>query len=284
MEVFFNELSCNPNAVDSDAAKVKIIHLLETLKALRNDGFNVMRVSENFYSLELAADYNFTHFFNDPTVSRDLKILFKGVTKNPYFKDSNSYEAEIFVLSDFTTKDENGFYTSPEGLATAYVFNSPVLSLTGNVHWQTDSIPLTITTKDDKENPTIVDIPNLYSVKNVAGTYFRTWLQFLVDGIQLDSDVNIEKVFPPERFSFDTRAIKELISWYYDDKRFIIRIKELINDISKNPYKGGKGHTESLGGADGKASKRIIKKDRVVYTYTKEKIIIHQCRGHYDDK
>ena len=81
----------------------------------------------------------------------------------------------------------------------------------------------------------------------------------------------------------EQRAIDDLISWYYDDKRFIIRIKELINDIVNYPFKGGKGHTEPLGGTGGKASKRIIKKDRVVYTYTKEKVIIHQCRGHYDD-
>ena len=283
MEVFFNELSCTPNAADSEAAKAKIINLLETLKALRNDGFNVMRASENFYSLELAEDYTFTHFFKDPTVSRDLKILFKGVTKNPYIEDTNSYEAEIFVLSDFVTKNEKNEDVAPEGIAIAYVFNSPTISLIGNVHWETDSIPLSITANDDKENPSTVDIPNLYSAEKVAGEYFRKWLQSLVDGIQLNSEINIAKVFPLERFSFDTRAINELISWYYDDKRFIIRIKELINDIVSNPFKGGKGHTEPLGGTGGKASKRIIKKDRIVYTYTKEKIIIHQCRGHYDD-
>ena len=283
MEVFFNELSCTPNAANGEAAKAKIINLLETLKALRKDGFNVMRTSENFYSLELASDYTFTHFFNDPTVSRDLKILFKGVTKNPYIEDAESYEAEIFVLSDFATKNENNTDSSSEGLATAYIFNSPTISLIGSVHWEKDSIPLTIKANDDKENPLIVAIPNLYSVKNVVGTYFRTWLQSLVGGIQLNSEINIAKVFQPDKFSFDSRAINDIISWYYDDKRFIIRIKELINDIVNNPFKGGKGHTETLGGTGGKASKRIIKKDRVVYTYTKEKIIIHQCRGHYDD-
>jgi toxin YoeB len=64
----------------------------------------------------------------------------------------------------------------------------------------------------------------------------------------------------------------------------LVRIKELIEDIWVHPFTGGKGKTEPLGGTGGKASKRIIKKDRIVYTYSKNKIVIHQCRGHYDDK
>ncbi|MBK8342938.1 MAG: hypothetical protein IPL12_06155 [Bacteroidetes bacterium] len=95
MEVFFNELSCTPLSANSKEAKEKIINLLLTLKALSNDGFNVMRTSSNIYSLELASDYTFAHFCNDPSVSRDLKLLLMGVTKTPYIEDVNSYEAEI---------------------------------------------------------------------------------------------------------------------------------------------------------------------------------------------
>lgn len=134
MEVFFNELSCTPLSANSKEAKEKIINLLLTLKALSNDGFNVMRTSSNIYSLELASDYTFAHFCNDPSVSRDLKLLLMGVTKTPYIEDVNSYEAEIFVLTDFKTKGTNDEDLSPEGIASAFVFNSPTISLAGNVH------------------------------------------------------------------------------------------------------------------------------------------------------
>lgn len=63
----------------------------------------------------------------------------------------------------------------------------------------------------------------------------------------------------------------------------MVRIKELLADIENNPFVGGKGKTEILSNTSGKASKRIIKKDRIIYTFTQEKIIIHQCRGHYND-
>lgn len=283
MEVFFNELSCQPQATSNAAAKLKILELLEALKLLNKDGFNAMRTSDNFYSLELAPGYSFSNFFSDPTVSRDLRLLLKGVVKNPYIEDDSNYEAEIFVHSEFKTQDEKGVDVSPEGLASAYVFNSPVVSLTGHPHWQRDFIPLTIIANDDKQNPITAEIPNVYSVSSATGKPFKDWIQSLIAGIQLNSKENIALVFPPDKFEFDTTAVNDILFWHYDDKRFIIRIKELINDIVNNPFKGGKGHTEKLKGT-GKASKRIIKKDRVVYTYTKEKITIHQCRFHYGDK
>jgi toxin YoeB len=284
MEVFFNELSCTPVAPNKVEARNKIIKLLETLKSIREDGFNVMRTAENFYTLHLSNDYTFVDFFNDPSVNRDLKTLFKGVTKRPYLEDDTSLEAEMFILSQFHTQDENGDAISPEGLAIAYVSNSPAISLTGNVHWEREFIPLSITYNDDKEHPITENVVNVHSETSIKAEHFRTWLKSLVDGIQLDREENIVKVFPSDKFSFEARASKDLISWYYDDKRFIVRIKELIYDIVDNPYKGGKGHTETLGGTGGRASKRIIKKDRIVYTYTENLIVIHQCRGHYDDK
>lgn len=283
MEVFFNELSCHPFAANSPAAKSKIITLLETLKQLRKDSFNIMRASNNFYSLEIAPDYYFTNFFSDPSISRDLKTLFKGVVKAPYIEDDTSYEAEIFILSDFETQNHEGDDVSPEGLASAFVYSSPTVSLTGHSHWQRDLIPIIITSDDDKDNPITENIHNVYSATSVAGKPFIDWLQSLTDGIQLNNEKNILLVFPADRFEFEARAMRELISWYYDDKRFIIKIKNLINDIVPHPFKGGLGHTETLGGSEGKASKHIIKKDRLVYTYTKDKITIHQCRGHYDD-
>ncbi len=138
-----------------------------------------------------------------------------------------------------------------------------------------------------QRNNTIVK--NNYKMKFNSLIKTTNWLSVkatllaLYDGIQLNCEANIALVFSPDKFEFDTRAVNELLSWYHDDKRFIIRVKELIMDIVNNPFKGGKGHTEPLGSTGGRASKRIIKKDRIVYTYTKEKITIHQCRGHYDD-
>jgi Txe/YoeB family toxin of toxin-antitoxin system len=283
MEVFFNELSRNPIATDSLTAKAKLITLLGTLRELRKDGFNIMRTSHHFYTQELGPQYFYTTFLSDPSISRDLKILIKGVIRSPYIVDEDSYEAEVYILSSFSTLNQEGVEETPEGLASAYVFNSPSISLTGHPHWQRAYIPLTIKPDNDPDNSITKDIPNIHSALSVASESFRAWIQALSDSVQLNSEANIALVFPPDIFEFDPRAITDLISWYYDDKRFIDRIKELIDDITQNPFTGGKGHTKVLGGTGGRASKRIIGRDRIVYTYTREKITIHQCRGHYED-
>ena len=283
MEVFFNELSCQPLATNRYTANSKIITMLQTMKLLRNDDFNVMRTPENFYLLEIAPGYSFSQFLNDPNESRVLKSLLQGIARTPYIEDDNSSEAGMFLLTDFKTKNHLNVDVSPEGLATAYIFNSPSISLSGHAHWQRDLIPVSITDQNDSQNSFIENIPNVYSEISITSQPFRNWILSLNDTIPLNCEENITTVFSQPLYEFDARAIREIISWYYDDIRFLIRIKELIFDIVNHPFVGGKGSTEALGGTGGRASKRIIKKDRIVYTYTKEKITIHQCRGHYDD-
>jgi len=279
MEVYFNELSAIP-LVEADVdAKNKVLVLLETLKELRQTGFNVMRASKSFYDLALSPTYTIQSFLSDSSVSATLKTLLTGVVRRPYISDESSYEAEIFILSQFKVKDEAGEDLLPEGLAIAYIYTSPVVSLSGNAYWHREWIPLEIETED--QDTIIENILNVHSSECVVADYFTTWLSDLNDNTVLNTIQNIQKVFPPDRFSFDQRAYDDIIFWYYNDKRFLVRIKELIDDIAANPFNGGKGHTEVLKGEGGKASKRIVKKDRIIYTYTRERITIHQCRFHY---
>ena len=128
------------------------------------------------------------------------------------------------------------------------------------------------------------NILNVHSSNCVNEIAFKDWLSYLNPSITLNSEENIYKVFPASQYQFEGKAIKDIISWFYDDKRYLIRVKELLEDILENPFKGGKGKTEPLSGTDGKISKRIVKKDRVIYKYTSDKIIIYQCRGHYEDR
>lgn len=283
MEIFFNELSNEPPVENNSCAKNQIISILNTLKRLREDGFNVMRAHENFYSLQLSQNYTFCSFINDPDIKQDLKILLKGIVKSPYIKSEHTEEEEKFILGKFKVKDEHGIDLSPEGLAAAYIYKCPVISLSGNVHWEKEKIPLNILQENDIVKEKTHDIINVYSVESVEREYFRKWLKLSNhEEIQLSSPENIAKVFPQDKFIFEQRAIDDLLSCC-DDMSFTIRIKELINDIPINPFNGGIGHTEVLKGLGGKASKRITKQHRIVYTFNNKQVIIHQCRGHYDD-
>lgn len=284
MEVFYNELSSRPLADNNDEAKSRVLGLLNTMKSLRHFDINIMRTHNGFYAEQISDDYTFGSFFGDTSVSMDLKLLLRTIVANPFIEDDDSYEAEQFVTNAFTTKNHENQDVNPEGLASAFVFNSPSFSLSSHPHWRTNILHLSITNADVPKTTTQVEILNLYSTVCVNQPAFQSWLSYLNPPIELNSEKNIYKVFSPEQFQFESKAIQDITSWFYDDKRFLIRVKELLEDIPQNPFKGGKGKTEPLSGTGGRASKRIIKKDRVVYTYTEGKIIIHQCRGHYDDK
>lgn len=284
MEVFYNELSSSPLAENHDEAKSRVLRLLNTMKSLRDFNINIMRTHNGFYAEQISDDYTFGSFFGDTSVSIEERLRLRSIVDCPFIEDDDSYEAEQFITNTFSTKNQDNQDLNPEGLASAFVFNSPSISLSSHPHWRNDILHLSVTSADVPQNTTQVEILNLYSPECINQAAFQSWLSYLNPTIELNSEINIYNVFSPEQFQFESKAIQDITSWFYDDKRYLIRVKELLEDIPQNPFKGGKGKTEPLRGTGGRASKRIVKKDRIVYTYTEGKIIIHQCRGHYDDK
>lgn len=283
MEIFYNELSSRPLAANQEEARARVLVLLNTMKSLRDFDINIMRTHDGFYAEQISDNYTFGDFFGDTSVSMDLKILLRTIVANPFIKDDDSYEAEQFINNSFTTKNQDNQDVNPEGLASSSVFNSPTISISSHPHWRKNLLLLNITNSDEPPITTHIEILNLHSSDCINHVAFQNWLIYLNPPIELNSEENIYKIFPPEQYQFDKKAIQDITSWFYDDKRYLIRVKELLEDISSNPFTGGKGKTEPLSKADGRASKRIAKKDRIVYTYTEHKIIIHQCRGHYGD-
>jgi toxin YoeB len=80
---------------------------------------------------------------------------------------------------------------------------------------------------------------------------------------------------------FTSLAIKEYNEWFETNIRIVDRIKMLIGEIDKDPFKGI-GKPEPLrGNWKGYWSRRIDLEHRLVYKVTNEQIIIVKCKGHY---
>jgi toxin YoeB len=85
---------------------------------------------------------------------------------------------------------------------------------------------------------------------------------------------------------FTEIAWEDYVYWIDNDEIVVVKIKELINSIIKDPFKGI-GKPEPLKfGLKGFWSRRISNEHRLVYqsTGTKgidQKCIIVQCRFHY---
>ncbi len=86
---------------------------------------------------------------------------------------------------------------------------------------------------------------------------------------------------------FTAHGWEEFVYWIENDKGISLKLKELINNIRQDPFKGI-GKPEPLRhGLKGYWSRRITNEHRLVYKVTGSKgvdqrCIIIQCRFHYD--
>ena len=84
-------------------------------------------------------------------------------------------------------------------------------------------------------------------------------------------------------FLFTEDGLEDYIWWQGQDRKTLKKINALLKAISRDPFEGD-GKPEPLKGENGKWSRRINDKDRLVYQYENGTIMIYQCRGHYEDK
>ena len=82
---------------------------------------------------------------------------------------------------------------------------------------------------------------------------------------------------------FSENAWEEYLYWQTTDKKILKKINQLLKEVQRTPFHG-EGKPEPLKGTSGSWSRRINKKDRLVYEVTKNDIFIIQCKGHYEDK
>ena len=80
---------------------------------------------------------------------------------------------------------------------------------------------------------------------------------------------------------FEPKAKDEYEEWKKENVKIFERIRELIKDIRKTPFKGI-GKPEPLKyGLQGYWSRRIDKINRLVYTVKDNTIIVLSCKYHY---
>jgi toxin YoeB len=81
--------------------------------------------------------------------------------------------------------------------------------------------------------------------------------------------------------SFTPPAFNEYNDWFENNPQVVQRIKILIREIDKDPFRGI-GKPEPLrGNWSGYWSRRIDNEHRLVYKVTNEQILIAKCKGHY---
>jgi toxin YoeB len=81
--------------------------------------------------------------------------------------------------------------------------------------------------------------------------------------------------------AFDQQAFEDFSAWANEDKKIFARIRELIKDIARDPFRGI-GKPEPLKhDLSGYWSRRITDEHRLVYKVSKDTIYVVSCRYHY---
>lgn len=84
------------------------------------------------------------------------------------------------------------------------------------------------------------------------------------------------------KYVFVDESWEDYQYWLKTDKKILLRINELIKDISRNPFQG-LGKPEPLKHKyKGFWSRRITDEHRLIYQVRGEEILILKCRFHYD--
>lgn len=82
---------------------------------------------------------------------------------------------------------------------------------------------------------------------------------------------------------FHEHSFKQFSDWVADNKKTFDKICKLVKSINSTPFKG-EGKPEPLKHSkQGYWSRRIDKKNRLVYKVSDDEITIVSCKGHYDD-
>lgn len=83
------------------------------------------------------------------------------------------------------------------------------------------------------------------------------------------------------KVAWSKHAWDDYLHWQQSNQKFVIEINRLIEEISRDPFRGT-GKPEPLkGDLSGFWSRRISKDDRLVYIVQDRVIHIMACRYHY---
>lgn len=75
---------------------------------------------------------------------------------------------------------------------------------------------------------------------------------------------------------------EEYLYWLHEDRKTLKKINDLIKSIERNGVMQGTGDPEPLKYRDG-YSRRIDKKNRLVYDIKNGQLLLISCKDHYDD-
>jgi hypothetical protein len=145
VKLFFNELSCEPVADSKYSAIERMTIFAKTVSIARQKGFRNIRCDTPVHAIMLAQGYSLSDWLNDSTVSREYKDFMYGMIVSPYIdEDDSEFEQYVYSAITFENTEYNISKTGCIGLASAYLYNLPAISILSVPLWKQHILSITI--------------------------------------------------------------------------------------------------------------------------------------------
>jgi len=115
------------------------------------------------------------------------------------------------------------------------------------------------------------------SIKNILEIQSRnkgSYQPFEIEK-KMENFSNNREVHPDKNYETDLKV------WEKNNPSMFSKVQELVDYIRLDPFRGIGKMERLTGDLDGLYSRRINKKDRIVYEIDEEKVILKSCKGHY---
>lgn len=192
MELLFNELSINPVCEDKYKANERMETFIKAVAVARKQGMKNIRSELPSNSIHLAENYSMHDWmFNKNDVPEVYRNLLLGMIVLPFIKDENEEMVDKYIKSDFYFEDiDSGIAkTKCIGLASAFLYETPSISLTSLPVWEKTVLQILVETVNNTENGEIVTstIENVFNIAKDTSFGSRE----ISDFIQSISELNL---------------------------------------------------------------------------------------------
>ena len=227
MELIFNELSVVPFSANKHEAKKIMTQFAKTFKKSRGFGFKRIRSDVSVSEIQRWLNYG--------AISRDLKDFVLASIITPFIKEVDDKVEDAYIEANYFY-NKNGENKECAGLAAAYLYELPSISLDTSQEWQRNKLSI-IVKKDgiSKEH----QIPNVFSESCFDTKYITSIIENLGEVVLVKSplkpnekDIHLANHHGKNELQSLCRKLKHseyvvsMRSNYYGGKSFIRKVNK----------------------------------------------------------
>lgn len=192
MELMFNELSTEPLADDQYQANEKMQVFAQTVKIAREHGFNKVRSEFSSAEIMLAKEYSLHSWLTDKVVSPEYKNFLFGTITQPFINEEDEAVEDAYIMANYYFEDEenNVEKTKCLGLAAAYLYPLPAISLNSPPTWSKNQLAISVV---QDEQASIHQVYNVFSKECFEKETISEFIETLGEIELIEADIKPEE-------------------------------------------------------------------------------------------